>query len=368
MANNGFSGVLWYNFRMKTLIMPHTHILKLLAERKPSMHYDGSEPFAAWQARARAKLAELLGLSQFEKCDEDFNVEYVAECESPRGLKYRETRFTIQTEAGYRMPGHFVEAVGGERPREPEMGGGCPRPPAPVVICLQGHNRGMHISLARTKWPEERVAGDRDFAIRAMREGYCALVFEQRAFGECGGDNARDGLPKCHETSMASIMYGRTMVGERVWDTQRAIDALRHFPSADADKIICLGQSGGGTTTLFTACIDTRVAFAIPSCYFCGFDAGHGAIFHCVCNFVPGMRKWFECGGMAGLVAPRPMVVVAGEQDDIFPIGSVKHEFIETQRHYAAAGAPDNVKLVIGPEGHRYYADLAWPVMNAFVK
>ena len=252
------------------------------------------------------------------------------------------------------MPGHFVEGVENNKK-------------SPVVICLQGHNRGMHVSMGRTKWPGEEIKGDRDFAIRALKEGHCALVLEQRAFGECGG-SPEDGLPKCHETSMAAMLHGRTIIGERVWDVQRAIDALRHFPLADADRIICLGQSGGGTTTLFAACLDTRIAFAMPSCYFCTFDDGPATIFHCICNQVPGIRKYFEMGGMAGLVAPRPMVIVAGEQDDIFPIDAVKRAFITTQEHYKAAGAPSNVRLVIGPEGHRFYADLSWPVMNKFVK
>jgi len=82
---------------------------------------------------------------------------------------------------------------------------------------------------------------------------------------------------------------------------------------------------------------------------------------------VPGIRKYFEMGGMAGLVAPRPMVIVAGETDDIFPIDAVKRAFVTTQEHYAAAGVPDKVRLVIGSEGHRFYADAAWPVMNSFI-
>ena len=35
---------------------------------------------------------------------------------------------------------------------------------------------------------------------------------------------------------------------------------------------------------------------------------------------------------------------------------------------YKAAGAEGNCALVVGAEGHRFYADDAWPVMNAFMK
>ena len=55
------------------------------------------------------------------------------------------------------------------------------------------------------------------------------------------------------------------------------------------------------------------------------------------------------------------MIVVAGRTDPIFPIGRTRREFARLRRIYAAAGAPDKCRLVVGPEGHRFYADLAWP-------
>ena len=39
-----------------------------------------------------------------------------------------------------------------------------------------------------------------------------------------------------------------------------------------------------------------------------------------------------------------------------------------TKMLYSAAGASDACALVTGPEGHRFYADLAWPVAKSLLK
>ena len=64
-----------------------------------------------------------------------------------------------------------------------------------------------------------------------------------------------------------------------------------------------------------------------------------------------------------GLFAPKPLVIVAGKEDPIFPITATRRAFKELQRIYDACGEKDRCHLVIGDEGHRFYADEAWPVM-----
>ena len=314
----------------------------------PSMHWDGKEKFSAWQNRARKKLTGLLGLP-FEKCEEKFQVEY----QESRGT-FNETRFIFQSEEGFYIPCHFLS---------PKSASG----PLPLVICLQGHSTGMHISLGRPKYPGDRKTisgGDRDFAIRAIKEGCCALVMEQRCFGELGGTKKG---PDCHVSSMAALLIGRTSIGERVWDLQRALDlTLKNFPEADGNKIICTGNSGGGTTTFFASCLEQRIGYSMPSSCFCSFDECIGAMHHCSCNFIPGIRQFFDMGDLAGLIAPRPLVIVSGIEDPIFPQAGVQKAFQEARRMYEGAGAAEKIKLVTGKGGHRFYADLGWEAMNSF--
>ena len=87
------------------------------------------------------------------------------------------------------------------------------------------------------------------------------------------------------------------------------------------------------------------------------------AMFHCWCNFVPGLLKLGEMADVMGLFAPRPLVIVAGVKDDIFPIEATRSEFRRLKKIYAAAGAANRCRLVEGAEAHRFYADAAWDTM-----
>ncbi|HQD40961.1 MAG TPA: alpha/beta hydrolase family protein, partial [Bacillota bacterium] len=267
---------------------------------------------------------------------------------------YREIRFLFAAEEGADVPCHLLIPQRGEGPH-------------PVVICLQGHTSGMHISFGSPKYPgdEDSIAGGRDFALQAVKQGYAALALEQRCFGE--RRDQRKGATKqfsCHHGSLTALLLGRTMVGERVWDVSRAIDALAEFPQVDRERIGCMGNSGGGTITFYAACVDERIKIAMSSCSFCTYRHGRCAVDHCICGYLPGVLKYFEMGDLAGLIAPRAFIVVAGEKDHLSPIAGVREAFAAAEALYKAAGAEDKIKLVIGSGGHRFYPQEAWPVFR----
>ncbi|MBQ4517615.1 MAG: hypothetical protein II997_03405 [Clostridia bacterium] len=326
--------------------LPLKKVLSLTENIVPSMRYKEGEDFARWQEKGREKLKELLGLP-FVLCDDLFSVESETEC-----ADYKEVRFTFQSEEGYFVPCHLLIPSGITQP-------------VPVVLCLQGHSTGMHISLGRAKFPGDEnliAGGDRDFAIGAVKRGYCALTIEQRAMGECG--SGENGAPACHVSTMANLLIGRTTIGERVWDVMRAIDVLEKYFSVviDAENIICLGNSGGGTTTFYTACLEERIKTAIVSCAFASFDESISAMFHCTCNFVPGMRRYFDMGDLSGLIAPKNLMIVSGAKDSIFPLESAQREFEMTEALYKHTKG--KCVHVIGSEGHRFYYDDAWKVYD----
>jgi hypothetical protein len=92
------------------------------------------------------------------------------------------------------------------------------------------------------------------------------------------------------------------------------------------------------------------------------------SLYHCMCNYVPNLLLEAEHADIMGLFAPRPVVVVAGAVDPIFPIKATRSQFARLKRIYAAAGAPGNCRLVVGPEGHRFYADRGWRVMQRYLQ
>ena len=243
------------------------------------------------------------------------------------------------------------------------------KPPYTFMICLQGHSTGMHNSIAVQREDETQpyaVEGDRDFAIGCMRRGIAALCIEQRSFGERREQKQENVAGSgCQDAAMHALMLGRTLIGERVYDVDRGIDYLASRGDVVMSNIGVMGNSGGGTISMFSAATLPRIAFAMPSCYFCTFRDSIMAMDHCVCNYIPSLLKYAEMSDIMGLFAPRPLVIVAGKDDPIFPVTATRRAFKELQKIYDACGAKSKCHLVIGSGGHRFYADDAWPVMMA---
>ena len=126
------------------------------------------------------------------------------------------------------------------------------------------------------------------------------------------------------------------------------------------------GNSGGGTVTVFASACDTRIALAMPGCYFCTFAGSIGSINHCDCNYVPGILRLGEMYDVAGLIAPRPFNAISGRTDPIFPIDQVELAYGKLREVYAVAGVEEQCRLYIGDGGHRYYKDGAWPFVREF--
>jgi dipeptidyl aminopeptidase/acylaminoacyl peptidase len=163
---------------------------------------------------------------------------------------------------------------------------------------------------------------------------------------------------------MHSLMLGKTLAGERVYDVERGMDYLATRPEIDVERIGIMGNSGGGTITMFAAAVlRDRLAYAMPSCSFCTYEDSIMNIYHCSDNYIPGLLKYADMPDILGVFAPKPVVVVAGEHDEIFPIDGVRRAFSKLSAVYEAAGAKDKCKLVVGPGGHRFYADPAWSAM-----
>lgn len=315
-----------------------------LLRQTPRFRYQGGD-IAQWQAKARERLAMRLSLEDMPACEPELDVEY--ERDEP---EFHEYRFTFQTEPGYRTAAHLLVPHSAERP--------------PVMICVQGHSTGMHISMGRPKSEEdaESILGDRDYALQAVREGYAALVLEQRAFGECGGTEKG---PACNLAGSTALILGRSLIGERVLDVMRAIDLLECgvFP-VDSTNVSITGNSGGGTTCIYAAAMDVRIKACMPSCSFCGYLPSIGVQQHCLCNYVPGIARDFDMGDLAAMAAPRVFVAITGKLDGSFPVHSAQEQLEIARAVYRELGCENRCRLEIGQQGHRYYAALAWPALR----
>lgn len=331
---------------------PLLHHTQLARKIPPMLRWNGEASIEEHRAVCTEKLRDLLGMDTFAPCEPIFEI--TAE-DVHRG--YRHIHFTLQTEEGYYTHCDLLLPM--------EQTG-----KLPLCACLQGHSTGAHISLGIPKYPGDEntiSGGDRDFCIRAVAEGFAALAIEQRGFGQCGGTERGTA---CERPAVTALMLGRTLIGERVWDVMRVVDAIEeHFGDLiTMEGSVLMGNSGGGTATYYTACLEHRFDGFMPSCAVCTYRDSIIDIHHCICNYIPRIARFFDMGDLAVMIAPKKLVVVCGEEDGIFPLAGVRETFGIMETLYKASGAPEGCALVVGKGGHRFYADQAWPVMKGLLK
>jgi dienelactone hydrolase len=328
---------------------PSEYHARALASLKPTLAYTG-QPFTPWKRQLGGALRTILGWNDAQP-RVPLNTQVLEVEETPQ---FTRKKLVFTSEPGADVPAHLLI------PKTVHL-------PAPAFICLQGHSTGMHISIGKAKFPgdEKSIAGDRDFALQAVANGFIALALEQRCFGE-----RQETLQKqrsrhtCEDSTMHALLLGRPMASERAWDVSRGVDLLETLPEVRRDRIGCMGNSGGGTVTYYAACVEPRIRLAMPSCSVCTYADSIFRIYHCTDNFLPGVLKVAEMADFSGLIAPRSLVIVAGQHDDIFPIEGVRRAYAQVERIYRAAGAQNRCRLIVGDEGHRFYAEQGWAAVR----
>ncbi len=313
----------------------------------PKLNYSTNNNYDEWKAKVRSKFIELFGMDNIAKniCPLNFEIEKEEEKDG-----YKQIRFVFESEYGAFVPCYLLIP-------------NTKKDKYPVAITLQGHSTGFHNSIGEPKNDKEAeyALGRGAFAIQAVKNGFAALAIEQRGMGENRpSEEKHANANMCEYTAHIALLLGRTILGERIWDVSRAIDVLSNFECLDLDDIIITGNSGGGTVSFYAACYDERIKLSAPSCAFCSYETSIMNWFHCSCNFVPHAYEWFEMQDLACLIAPRKLLVVAGQEDYIFPIDGVKDGFKTVESIYKSAGAPGNCKMVITPNGHFWREDIVW--------
>jgi len=316
---------------------------RLAANLAPRYSYRGQD-IGEWQKEARVKLWDLIGKLEIETSRLE-DIVWRAE----DGIGFYE-KIIIEGEYGSLIPIYKCIPANWASPYA-------------WVICLQGHNTGMHSSLgvdgSKEEWVEKAFK-ENDYVDWCFRNGFAAICLEQSCFGERTETvQSKRSDHWCFDTAMHSLILGRTLIGERLADIQRVIQFIVGQDIYSGGSIGVIGHSLGGTMSAYAAAMLDDIEFAIVASCVSSFDESLLKIYHCADLYVPKLRQWFEFGDVLALIAPKPLLIVQGQEDPIFPVKGMDDAVSRVKNVYSALSASNNLRVMIGKKGHQFYSDLA---------
>ena len=217
-------------------------------------------------------------------------------------------------------------------------------PPYPGVIIACGHSD-----------TGKGFAGYQRWAVLAARNGIAALIYDPVDQGERLQKPGQAGNCPGHNTAGASaVLLGWNTATFRIWDGMRALDVLASRPEIDAQRLGCMGNSGGGTLTTYISALDERVAVSSPSCYISSLQAVCGKIGpqDAEQNLFGQLAFGLEHSGWLLLRATKPTCVCAARKD-MFPFQGTVQTRDEVMAVYERLGAAERFALAEydGPHG-----------------
>ena len=300
----------------------------------------------AWIARVRGRLAGLLGP---EPAPVPLNVETLesVECEG-----YRRDKIVFDTEDTMSVPAYLLVP---DARRDAA--------PGPAILAVHGHGPGKSqvVGLEHTDMP------DADYGLQLARQGYVVLAPDLRCFGERLDWNPEDHYA-CDTNLVHAAMAGWNPLAQNIWDMRRSLDLLSAHPLVDPARLGMVGISYGGTMTLFTAAVDERVAACVVSGYFSSWAVSHRMPWNmCGSQILFGMLGRLEHEDLGALVAPRPMLIETGTDDDLFPVATATESVRRLRLVYDRLGAGDRLEHDIFAGGHQWHGADAVPFLERWL-
>lgn len=251
------------------------------------------------------------------------------------GIAYE--RWQVAGPAGS-IPCYFMIAEGASSPR-------------PALLALHPHGRQFETGKSLVAG----LVGDgsRAYGLAAARAGFAVLCPDMPGFEDRRpplrarkSNYALQGEAYERMLAMEALVQGSTLQARILADLQACLGALALDPRADASRIAAAGQSFGGQEALFLMLLDDRIRAAIVSC---GFSLVRllieRSISHNLALYLPAMLPGLDFDTILPALAPRPLTIIAGLRDAIFPVEGVQKAVDEAGRAYEEAGAGSALRV-----------------------
>jgi len=318
--------------------------------RRLGLRAQTAAELTAWRTELRARLRALTGIDTMRSCPLDPQVDEPEACDG-----YTRTRVVIAVEPNVRMP-LYALAPADLQPGERR----------PAVLAPHGHGSAGKAAVAgHADIPEvAQTIAKHNYAygVQLVRAGFVVLCPDARGFGERRERVTLDDGDllggSCRVLNNMALPLGQTVTGMWVWDLMRLIDYAATRADCDIQRLGCAGLSGGGLQTLWLTALDARVRCAVVSGYFYGYkDALLRLSQNCSCNYVPGLWQLADMGDLGALIAPRPLLVETGRDDELNGergIMNVIEQLAITRRAYALLGVDDHLAHSVFAGAHRW--------------
>ncbi|MES2202291.1 MAG: alpha/beta hydrolase family protein [candidate division FCPU426 bacterium] len=251
------------------------------------------------------------------------------------------------------------------------------REPAPALLAAHGHGGGKTdvCGLPHPVWGKKHAAWTRtldyDYARQAVLRGYVVLAPDFAPFGERRPPEIwlRDDRDACDIVDLCARYFGFNLLSLNLWDAMRGLDLLAAHPKVDPRRMGVIGLSYGGTLAAHLMVLDRRLKAGVVSGYVSTLlgDAfgmrGKGNT--CGAQALPWLLRHGDIPEIFGLVAPKPLLLEIGKEEDCFESGDMLKASARVARIYRAAGVGKNLKKDVFAGGHRWNGVKAWPWLAA---
>lgn len=233
------------------------------------------------------------------------------------------------------------------------------------IVAFCGHGYGCRQIIRQSKNGKYRKINffdnyQKNFAEALAMQGHLVIVPEPIGFGEA---KLQKDMWKpfysssCDTVSHHSLLYGFSAASLRVYQVIRCIDILTKLYGCR--HIGCMGISGGGLVSLYSACIDERIEKTCVCGYINTFKTSVLSMWHCPDNYIPGLLGIGDMYDFASAIAPRHLMMEFGREDKLFPIEGSRFAAQNIASVYEKAGARYNFTPVEFGGKHEVFLPLA---------
>jgi dienelactone hydrolase len=316
------------------------------AEVAPQFVVPDSKP--AWETKrqeVRRQLWRLLGrlpprpaLPVVKTLSREDKGEYVLE------------KFTFDNEAGATVPGYVF------LPKTPHK-------QSPAILYCHWH--GGEYAIGKEELLQARHTPEPPGPTLARR-GFVVLGIDAYCFGERngkgpGGPDERDGAGEM-TASKFNLWVGRTLWGMMLRDELMALDYLAQRAEVDANRIGVMGMSMGATRSWWLMALDERLKTGVAIACLTRYEdlIRHRELkAHGIYYFVPNLLNHFDTEAVIALLAPRPVLLMNGDEDWGSPVDGIHKIESAVKPAYELYEAGDRfVSIVYPKQGHVYTPEM----------